>query len=173
MTQMSSKDADKQQLIVFKLEDKLYGVNIDQIREITRIDEISPVPNAARYIEGVTNLRGQVTTVVNLRKKLGMPHKEFDKESRMMIVESEGRSVAVIVDSVTEVTMISKTDIEETPELARTTQETSSYLKGIGKKDKKLIILVDLRDLMDWENLPEIDENTIEPKAEQAIKAVA
>jgi purine-binding chemotaxis protein CheW len=174
MTSMINEDEESQQIIMFKLDDKLYGVNIGQIREITRISEISPVPNAPSYIEGVTNLRGQVTTVVNLRKKLAMPHKEFDKESRMMIIESGGRSVGIIVDSVTEVTMVSKADIEETPELARTAQVKSSYLKGIAKKDSRLIILVDLLDLLEWDNLPEYVAQTATPKVEQPMaKAVS
>jgi purine-binding chemotaxis protein CheW len=151
---MSNKDTEKQQIIVFKLDDKLYGVNIGQIREITRIGEIAPMPNSPGYINGVTNLRGQVTTVVDLRKRLGLPTKNFDKESRMMVIESQGKSVGMIVDSVAEVTMLPRADIEETPEIARATDDKSSYLKGIGKKDDKLIILVDLHELQDWKSLP-------------------
>ena len=159
---MSNKDTEKQQIIVFKLEDKQYGVNIEQIREITRIGEIAPVPNSPSYINGVTNLRGQVTTVIDLRKRLGMVAKEFDKDSRMMVVESQGRSVGMIVDSVAEVTMLPKTDIEETPEIARANDDKSAYLKGIGKKGDKLIILVDLHELQEWKTLP-----TNDPKKDQ------
>lgn len=157
MTAMSDKDAERQQIIVFKLDEKMYGVNIDQIREITRIGEISPVPNSPSYIEGVTNLRGQVTTVIDLRKRLGMSSKTFDKQNRMMITESENNSEGVIVDSVAEVTMIPKADIEETPEIARASKDKSSYLKGIGKKDGKLIILVDLNELLATKAPIEID----------------
>jgi purine-binding chemotaxis protein CheW len=153
---MMNEDEESQQIVVFKLESKLYGVNIDQIREITRMSEISPVPNAPSYIEGVTNLRGQVTTVVNLRTKFGMPKKEYDKNSRMMIIESGGRSAGAIVDSVTEVALIPKANIEKTPELAKTNEKYLSYLRGIGKKDDKLIILVDLRELLECEQPAEL-----------------
>jgi purine-binding chemotaxis protein CheW len=158
---MSNKDTEKQQIIVFKLDDKQYGVNIEQIREITRIGEIAPVPNSPSYINGVTNLRGQVTTVIDLRKRLGMAPKEFDKDSRMMVIESQGRSVGMIVDSVAEVTMLPKTDIEETPEIARATDDKSAYLKGIGKKGDKLIILVDLHELQEWKALPANDQKNL------------
>jgi purine-binding chemotaxis protein CheW len=150
---MGAKDGERQQIIVFKLDERLYGVNIGQIREITRIGEIAPVPNSPPYINGVTNLRGQVTTVIDLRKRLGLPQKGFDKESRMMVLESEGKSVAMIVDSVAEVTMLPRSDIEETPELTRVDEDRSSYLKGIGKKEGKLIILVDLHELLEWKTL--------------------
>ncbi len=152
---MTSKDAEKQQVIVFKLDDKLYGVNIGQVREITRIGEISPVPNSPEYIEGVTNLRGQVTTVIDLRKRLGMRAKQFDKYTRMMVVESQGNSQGMVVDSVAGVTMIPNADIEETPEIARS-QNRSSYIKGIGKKDNKLIILVNLHELLKAKAISEI-----------------
>jgi purine-binding chemotaxis protein CheW len=164
---MGAKDAEKQQIIVFKLDNKLYGVNIGQIREITRICEIAPVPNSPPYINGVTNLRGQVTTVIDLRRRLGLPLKGFDKESRMMVIESEGRSAGMIVDSVVEVTMLPRSDIEETPELARTDEDHTAYLKGVGKKEGKLIILVDLHELLEWkthdQNAPQ--EIVAEPEA--------
>jgi purine-binding chemotaxis protein CheW len=153
---MMNEEEDSQQIVVFKLDNKLYGVNIGQIREITRMSEISPVPNAPSCIEGVTNLRGQVTTVINLRTKFGMPKKEYDKDSRMMIIESGGRSAGAIVDSVTEVAMIPKADIEQTPELTKSNQQYLSYLRGIGKKEDKLIILVDLRELLQYEQLSEL-----------------
>jgi purine-binding chemotaxis protein CheW len=164
---MGTQDSERQQIIVFKLDEKLYGVSIGQIREITRIGEIAPVPNSPSYIIGVTNLRGQVTTVIDLRKRLGLPIKGFDKESRMMVVESEGKSVGMIVDSVAEVTMLPRSDIEETPELARKDEDHSSYLKGIGKKEGKLIILVDLHELLEWkEPDPTLSQEIVaEPEA--------
>jgi purine-binding chemotaxis protein CheW len=147
MTTMSKNDTEKQQIIIFKLDEKLFGVDIGQIREITRVNEISPVPNAPSYIKGVTNLRGQVTTVIDLRKKLEIQAKEFDKSTRMMVIESKGTPKGMIVDCVAEVTMIPKADIEETPEITKIMDGTSAYIKGIGKKDNRLIILVDLKKL--------------------------
>lgn len=152
---MSSKDAEKLQIIIFKLDEKLYGVHIDQIREITRVGEVTPVPGAPPYVEGVTNLRGQVTTVIDLRKRLGMAPKNLDKQSRMMIIESPGNSEGVIVDSIVEVTMLPKANIEEPPEIAKTSKGRSSYITGIGKKDGKLIILIDLQKLISAELLTE------------------
>lgn len=166
---MSKKDAEKQQIIIFKLDEKLYGVNIDQVREITRVGEISPVPKAPKYVLGVTNLRGQITTVIDLRKRLGMQPKAIDKQSRMMIIEAEGNSEGVIVDSVVEVTMIPKADIEEPPKIMEASKNKSNYLVGIGKKDNKLIILLDLRKLLSPEAL--VKAHVMEPQLETEITA--
>ncbi len=163
---MDSKDSDKLQIIIFKLDEKLYGVHIDQVREITRVGEITPVPAAPRYVEGVTNLRGQVTTVIDLRKKFGMTPKTLDKQSRMMIIESPGKSEGVIVDSIVEVTMLPKADIEEPPEIARASRGKQKYITGIGKKDGRLIILIDLRRLLSAESNKEAYAINPEIKAE-------
>ncbi|MCW4035319.1 MAG: chemotaxis protein CheW [Candidatus Bathyarchaeota archaeon] len=156
MTLMRNDHEDSLQIIVFYLDDKLYGVDINNVREITRVNEITPVPNAPHYVEGVTNLRGKVTTVINLRKKLGMPQKDVGDESRMILMESNGKLAGIIVDSVTEVTAIPRRDIEATPELVRASQEHTSYVRGVGKKDNKLIILMDLSEMLECEYLTEM-----------------
>ncbi|MEM3730996.1 MAG: chemotaxis protein CheW [Candidatus Bathyarchaeia archaeon] len=163
---MDARETDKQQIIVFKLEDRFYGVDISQIREITRVGEITPMPNSPFYIEGVTNLRGQVTTVIDMRKKLGLPTKKVGKETRMMVIEYDNRPVGMIVDSISEVTMLSKADIEKTPEITKKAQRESHYIKGIGKKDNKLIILIDLYELLEeCKSTPKIE--MIEPATEE------
>jgi purine-binding chemotaxis protein CheW len=144
---LSTNDTDKLQIIVFTLDDKLYAVKIGQIREITRMGEISPVPNSSDYILGVTNRRGQVTTVIDLRKRLYVNSKPFDKHTRMMIIENKGTAKGMVVDAVAEVTMLPKSDIEEMPEIAKANDGNSAFIKGIAKKDNHLIILVDLKAL--------------------------
>ena len=144
---MSKNDTGKQQIVIFKIDNRRYGATIDQIREITRIGEISPIPNAPHYIIGVTNRRGQVTTVLDLRKRLGMAEKAIDQHSRMLIIETKTTSKGIVVDAVEDAAMLAKSDIEETPELAKTMDETSDYVIGVGKKDKELIVLLDLKAL--------------------------
>jgi purine-binding chemotaxis protein CheW len=144
---LSTNDTDKLQIIVFTLDDKLYAVKIGQIREITRMGEISPVPNSSDFILGVTNRRGQVTTVIDLRKRLYVNSKPFDKHTRMMIIENKGTAKGMVVDAVAEVTMLPKSDIEEMPEIAKANDGNSAFIKGIAKKDNHLIILVDLKAL--------------------------
>jgi len=144
----NKKNAEKMQIVVFRLDNRHYGAGIEQIREITRIGDISPFPNAPHYVLGVTNRRGQVTTIIDLRRKIGMPDKEIDQHSRMLVVETKTTSTGIVVDAVEDATMLANTDIEETPELAKTTDGTTNYIKGIGKKGQQLIILLDLKALI-------------------------
>jgi purine-binding chemotaxis protein CheW len=144
---MSTKDIEKQQIIIFKLDDKHYGASIEQIREITRVGEISPFPGAPPYILGITNRRGQVTTILDLRIKLGMTPKEIDLHSRMLIIENKSSSKGIVVDAVEDAVMLSKSDIEETPEITKSMDESSNFIKGIGKKGQQLIVILDLKKL--------------------------
>ena len=135
--------AEETQLVVFTLCDTLYGVDVSQVREITELREITAVPGSSSFVEGVTNLRGQVTTVMDLRKRFGLDSKDLDKEGRIIIVESDGVPIGMIVDSVTEVLRIPTEDIESTPDL--TDDKTTDYIKGIAKLDDgTLMIVVDL-----------------------------
>jgi purine-binding chemotaxis protein CheW len=144
---MSKNDSEKLQIVIFKLGGRHYGVSIEQIREITRVGEISPVPNAPFYVLGVTNRRGQVTTIIDLRRRLNMPDKEIDQHSRMLVIETKNSSTGMVVDAVEDATMLAQSDIEETPQIAKTIDGSSDCVKGIGKKDQKLIILLDLKAL--------------------------
>ena len=139
--------AEETQLVVFTLCDTLYGVDVSQVREITELRDITAVPGSPYYVEGVTNLRGQVTTVIDLKKRFGLEETERDKESRIIIVESdEGVPTGMIVDSVTEVLRI-PTDAIGAVDLSEGDQNTD-YIKGVAKLDDgDLMIVVDLRTL--------------------------
>jgi len=142
---MGINGAEKQQIIVFKLDNRHYGASIEDIREITRPGEISIVPGAPSYILGITNRRGQVTTVIDLRTKLGMTSKPIDQHSRMLVVETKSNSKGIMVDAVEDVTMLPRSDITENPDIAKAKDNTSNYVKGIGKKDQQLIVILDLK----------------------------
>ena len=136
--------AGETQLVVFSLSDSLYGVDVSQVREITELRDITPVPGSPYFVEGVTNLRGQVTTVIDLKKRFGLEVNERGKECRIIIVETkEGVPIGMIVDSVTEVLRLPTSDIECTPDMADDT--STDYIKGIAKLgDGTLMIVVDL-----------------------------
>ena len=131
------------QLVIFKLGAEEFGVNIAQIREIIRVGDITKMPGCPRYVEGVINLRGQVTTVVNLRSRLGLEGKTMDVSNRIMILEVNKSLVGVMVDAVTEVKNLDATHIKPLPG-ALTNAINSDYFQGVGKIDNRLLILVDL-----------------------------
>jgi len=130
------------QLVVFKLGREEYAVSILQVQEIKRVSDITRVPHAPDYISGVINLRGSVLPVIDLKKRLGLPAQEYTADTRIVIVRIEDIAVGMIVDAVSEVTAISRENIEAPQVVAGGV--AADYLEGIGKQDGRLIILLDL-----------------------------
>ncbi|MCH7733696.1 MAG: chemotaxis protein CheW [Chloroflexi bacterium] len=132
----------EQQLVVFDLNNEAYGVDIESVREIIRLQEITRVPRTPDFVEGVINLRGKVIPVVELRKRFGLPVQDRNSENRIVNVDIGGQEIGMVVDAVTEVLRISS-DAVEPPSSVITTAD-SGYLKGIAKLDDRLIIMLDL-----------------------------
>ncbi|PVV09748.1 MAG: chemotaxis protein CheW, partial [gamma proteobacterium symbiont of Ctena orbiculata] len=91
------------QFVTFILMDEVYGINVMQVQEVLRITEIAPVPGAPSYVLGIINLRGNVVTVIDTRTRFGLPTKEVDDASRIIVIESEKQVVGILVDAVAEV----------------------------------------------------------------------
>jgi purine-binding chemotaxis protein CheW len=145
---------DQQQLVVFKLGGEDFGVNIMQVREIIRKGDVTSVPNAPEYVNGVINLRGQITTIIDLRRKLGLLKKEGedDQQERVIVVEVDKNTVGMAVDAVTEVTYLAERDIDEVPTMVKQSIGTE-YLKGVGKLPNRLLILIDLKRVLHGEEM--------------------
>lgn len=133
------------QLASFRLGEEEYAIDISAVQEINRMTEITKVPNSPPYIEGVLNLRGRIIPAVNLRKKFGLPEREYDRHTRIMVVDVEGTMVGLIVDAVSEVLRISPETIEPAPEMSAGVN--SKYIRGVGKVNGRLVILLDLERL--------------------------
>lgn len=134
------------QLVTFTLGNEEYAVNILNVQEINRITEITQVPNSPDYVEGVINLRGKVIPVINLRKKFHFEDKPTDDTSRIIIMEIQGITNGLIVDSVSEVLRIPANSVEPAPPMSAELQ--SQFIKGIAKLENRLIILIDLDNLL-------------------------
>ncbi len=134
------------QLVVFDLASENYGVDIDDVREIIRMQNITKVPGAHMFVEGVINLRGRVVPVVDLRKRLSLDAGSQTQDSRIVVVDINGQDVGVIVDAVTEVSRIDVTSIE--PPSSMITSSDSDYLRGIAKLEDRMIILLDLNKVL-------------------------
>jgi len=130
--------------VIFRLGDEEFGVDVTNIREITKITTITRVPHTPDFIEGLINLRGSLVTVINLRKRFISEPKKIDVDSRIIIAELEDKPVGILVDAAGEVLRIPVSDIEATPEMV-TTEISKEYLKGVGKIGDRLIILLDLK----------------------------
>lgn len=134
------------QLVVFDLASEHYGVDISDVREIIRMQNITKVPGATSYVEGIINLRGKVLPVLDLRKRLGLKVADQTEESRIVVIDIKDGEVGVIVDAVTEVLRVPNSSIE--PPSSMVTQGNSDYLRGIAKLTDRLIILLDLNKLL-------------------------
>lgn len=138
--------AELLQLVSFTLGKEEYAVDILRVQEINRMVDITSIPNAPFDIEGVINLRGKVIPVVNLRKKFGFDSKEMDSHSRIMVVDV-GRTVGVVVDSVSEVLRLASDTIEPPPSFTANSG-SSEYIWGVGKLEDRLLILLDIEKLL-------------------------
>lgn len=130
------------QLVSFKLGDEEFGVDILAVQEIIRMLDITRVPNAPSFVEGVINLRGKVLPVVNLRKRLGLNVKDYDKSTRIVVVELAEKTVGFIVDSVSEVLRISSIVTEPPPQMVG--RIDAEFITAVGKLEDRLVILLDL-----------------------------
>ncbi len=156
MSNMNNSMADDMQLVVFDLDNEEYGVEIGQVREIIKMEEISKIPRTPDYIEGVINLRGQVTTVISLRKKFGLEQKEVDQYTRIIVAEIDGLTLGITVDAVNEVLKLPTKNIEPTPAIVANDVDTR-YMRGIGKLDDRLLILLDINRIMNEDELEQMD----------------
>lgn len=129
------------QLVGFMLGKEYYAVDIMKIKEINRMTDITKVPRAPKFIEGVINLRGNVIPVINLRAKIDMPRREYDKNTRIIIVELKGKTVGFIVDAVREVLRFPTALLSPPPEL--TVRKGAEYITAVAKLENDLVILME------------------------------
>lgn len=135
------------QLVSFNIGDEEFGVDILKVQEIIRLVEITRVPNAPSFVEGVINLRGKVIPVIDLRKRLGMPSITASSESRIVVVELESRIIGFLVDCVNEVLRISSSITEPPPAIIAGID--ADYITAIGKLEDRILILLDLERILD------------------------
>jgi purine-binding chemotaxis protein CheW len=140
---------DMLQLVSFKLREEEFGVNILQVQEIIRMQEITNVPNAPDFVEGVINLRGRVIPIVDLRKRFGLEAKEHSKATRIIVVMIDQVTVGLIVDEVSEVLRIPEDTVEPPPPIVAGIE--ADYIKGVGKLEDRLLILLDLNKILSQE----------------------
>lgn len=130
------------QLVTFHIENEIFALHIQNIREINKMVDITRVPNTPHFIRGVINLRGRVIPVVDLRKKLNLPTKENTKDTRIIIIENNNITVGFVVDAVSEVLRIDSSFTEAPP--ATFAGVESDYISSIAKLEDRLVTLLDL-----------------------------
>ena len=160
------------QLIVFNLGDEEYGVSIEQVREIIRTRVITPIPNSPDFIDGLTNVRGEIAVVIDLKNRFFLPTKKEIKEKHIIMTEQDNNLFGLKVDEVTEVLRISEIEILAVPELV--TKVDTDYIRGVLTLEDRLIITLDLKKVLSEGELTKLSEirikhrETIEKLREKA-----
>jgi len=129
-------------IVGFRVGRETYGIPIAALREIVRVPEITTVPDAPDYLEGVINLRGRIISVVDLRKRFGQAATKLDRHSRILVVEHQGRLAGMIVDSASEVLKIPESEIEASPAMMQ--ESGLDCVTGLGKYQGRLILLLEI-----------------------------
>ena len=130
------------QFLTFTLGGEEYGVEILRVQEIKGFTAVTPIPNAPAFVKGVMNLRGTVVPVFDLRLKFGMPPKEYDRFTVIVVVNVAARVVGLVVDAVSDVLDIAHRAIDTSPDLGASVD--TSILQGIARNDDRLITLLDI-----------------------------
>jgi purine-binding chemotaxis protein CheW len=147
------------QLVSFNLGEEEFGIDILIVKEIIRIIDVTRVPNAPYYVEGVINLRGKVVPIIDLKRRLGLPESKFSKNTRIIVVDLESKVIGFIVDQVNEVLRVNKSITENPPSMASNID--SEFITSIGKLENRLLILLDLEKVVTADvkaNLGELGE---------------
>lgn len=134
------------QLVTFSIGDEEFGVEILKVQEIIRMLEITKVPKAPPFVEGVINLRGKVIPIIDLRKRFGLASRNHDKNTRIIVIDINSMIVGFVVDSVSEVLRLPANTVEPPPPVVAGLD--SDYISGVGKLEDRLLIMLDLNRLL-------------------------
>jgi purine-binding chemotaxis protein CheW len=144
---MNGDDHIKDMYLTFGIEDEEYAVNIAHVTEIVGMQKISEVPDVPVFIKGVTNLRGKVIPVMDVRLRFGLPHREYDDRTTIIVLEMDNVPTGLVVDRVTDVAAIPEANIDPPPHWSNTTN-TQRVIRGLGKQSDRVSIILDTQRLL-------------------------
>ena len=144
-----------QQYVVFSLNEQIYGIEVPKIKEVVSYRKITPLPNMVGFIKGIINLRGVVLPVFDLREKFNLSETTYTPFHIIIVMEISGRAMGVIVDEISDVVELSPDEVQASSNLPPDVQ--AEYIKGIGKKEHELIVLLDVDRLLSSEELEILD----------------
>jgi purine-binding chemotaxis protein CheW len=156
----------EEQIVVFNLGGEDYGIEINQVREIIRKREITPVPRQPAYVEGVINVRGTIIPVVNLKKRFGLQG-DPSIQPHTIIVESGEGLVGILVDSVSEVIRVPQDRIHPPPTVSMSVD--SQYLRGICRVGDRLLIYLDVKRVVS--DMPALNSGSQDLRVQESVMA--
>jgi purine-binding chemotaxis protein CheW len=154
-TEEVQENLEINQFLTFAVEGQSYGIAISDVVEIISLCPISKVPQFAGYAKGIINLRGKIIPVIDVRLRFILPEKEYDGRTCIIITNINELDIGFIVDEVQEVLDIDPADIEPAPKL--TGSYAHRFIRGVGKRESKMILLLDSQKLLSEEELATLD----------------
>ncbi|MBL0741104.1 chemotaxis protein CheW [Chryseolinea lacunae] len=139
------------QIVVFKLGQEEYGLQIDQIKEVVITPTITRMPQTPPYIKGVANIRGNVIAIFDLEERFNLTRTQKEGNKYTLVVESEDVKLGLLVSEVPNTISVNPSDLDESVSIINDASTESNYIKGIIKSRDRLIILIDIFKVIDYE----------------------
>jgi purine-binding chemotaxis protein CheW len=148
------------QLVTFQLGEELYGINIMDVKEIVRVQEIRSIPNAPPYVEGIFNLRSEIIPIINLHKRFHLKKLVGSEEDELLsgfvILDIDGMKLGIIIDRISRVITIHKEEVQPPPQML--SGIGAEYIQGVVRQEGGYLIILDIRDLFNPKELQKIAE---------------
>lgn len=150
------------QLLTFKLGNETYGIEINKVREILTYPVVTPIPDASRWVKGVINLRGEVAPIIDLRVRFNINTQPVYNERTIVIAvkTQDARMIGLVVDEVSDMENVDLDKLYPAPDMG--TSIAPKYLKGLFKKDEKMIVILDIDKILDKEEMQRLSRHTQE-----------
>jgi len=132
----------EKQYVIFKLGNEEYGVDIMNVKEISEYKQSVKIPNTPKFVDGIINLRGDITPIINLKKRFDLESNEANSDTRIIVINIRNKQVGFVVDEASQVLRIGEDDIEPAPDLVAGVDK--KYISGVGKLQDKIVLLLDL-----------------------------
>ncbi|MCL1836929.1 MAG: chemotaxis protein CheW [Treponema sp.] len=152
--------ASTHQLVTFQLGEELYGINIMDVKEIVRVQDIRAIPNAPTYVEGIFNLRSEIIPIINLHKRFHLKKLVSSEEDELLsgfvILDIDGMKLGIIIDRISRVITIEREDVQPPPQML--SGIGAEYIQGVVRQEQGYLIILDIRDLFNPKELQKIAE---------------
>ncbi|PNV84508.1 MAG: chemotaxis protein CheW [Sulfurimonas sp.] len=153
---------ESNQLLTFKLGSETYGIQINKVREILTYPIVTPIPDASRWVKGVINLRGEVAPIIDLRVRFSINSEPIYNERTIVIAvkTEDARMIGLVVDEVSDMENVDIDKLYPAPDMG--TSIAPKYLKGLFKKEDKMVVILDIDKVLDKEEMQKLSQVSLE-----------
>lgn len=141
-----TKEEQMTQLVIFHIQDEEYGVPINEIQEIIKLDKITPIPDSPEFIKGIINVRGEIVTTIDMKERFFIKNKRKTPSRHIVITKQKNNTFGLVVDEVTEVLKVNKNEIKDKP--SSMSQINQAYVKGVYVEAERLVLVLDLAKIL-------------------------